>query len=59
MECPKCAANNATVRAIRKAQEESKERHDMFKDQLARSSNRFGTISEWFGRGVMNVGMAE
>lgn len=52
-ECPVCAQSNATIRAIRKAQEESADRHDMFKDALQRSRDRFGTISEFFGRGVI------
>ncbi|KAF2401451.1 vacuolar protein sorting-associated protein 11 [Trichodelitschia bisporula] len=56
VECPLCAPNNATVKAIKKAQEESAERHDMFLDALARSRDKFGTISEWFGRGVMSAG---
>lgn len=59
VECPICAPQNATVRAIRRAQEESKDRHDVFLDALRRSSDRFGTVSEWFGRGVMGVGGAE
>ena len=56
VECPVCAPQNATVRAIRKAQEESAGRHDMFLDALGRSKDGFGTVSEWFGRGVMNNG---
>ncbi|KAK5289119.1 Vacuolar protein sorting-associated protein 11, partial [Cryomyces antarcticus] len=54
-ECPICAPANATVKAIRKAQDESADRHDMFLDALARSSDGFETVSEWFGRGVMSV----
>ncbi|KAI9843512.1 MAG: hypothetical protein M1837_006266 [Sclerophora amabilis] len=54
-ECPKCASNNATVRAIRTAQDETADRHDMFQDALQRSTDRFGTISEYFGRGVMSA----
>jgi vacuolar protein sorting-associated protein 11 len=57
-ECPICAPQNATIRAIRKAQEESASRHDLFQDALARSRNKFSTISEWFGRGVMGGGAA-
>ncbi|KAI9846550.1 MAG: hypothetical protein M1838_001246 [Thelocarpon superellum] len=53
--CPLCAAENSTIRAIRRAQEESADRHDMFQDALERSTDRFGTISEFFGRGVMSV----
>jgi len=56
MECPLCSGKNATVKAIRKAQEESAGRHDMFLDALSRSRDKFGTISEWFGRGVMASG---
>ncbi|KAK4999637.1 Vacuolar protein sorting-associated protein 11 [Elasticomyces elasticus] len=54
-ECPICAPGNATVRAIRRAQEESAGRHELFLDALGRSGDRFGTVSEWFGRGVMSV----
>merc|ERR1712093_703248 len=53
--CPNCRKDNDTVRAIRKAQDESADRHDMFLDALARSNDKFGTISEFFGRGVMEV----
>lgn len=55
VDCPTCAANNATVKAIRKGQLESAERHDIFKEQLKRSKSGFGVVSEWFGRGVMGV----
>lgn len=53
--CPTCRKDNDTIRAIRKAQDESADRHDMFMDALARSDDKFGTISEFFGRGVMEV----
>ncbi|KAH8601223.1 vacuolar protein sorting protein-like protein [Bisporella sp. PMI_857] len=54
-DCPVCKKDNDTIRAIRRAQDESVDRHDMFLDALARSSDKFGTISEFFGRGVMDV----
>jgi hypothetical protein len=54
-ECPVCAQGNATIKAIRRAQEESAERHDMFADALGRSNDRFGTVAEFFGRGVMSA----
>lgn len=57
VECPKCANNNATVKAIKRAQDESAERNDLFLDALGRSSDGFGTVSEWFGRGVMGRGL--
>ncbi|QIW99691.1 hypothetical protein AMS68_005209 [Peltaster fructicola] len=55
VECPICASQNETVKVIRRAQLDSASRHDLFADALARSSDRFGTISDWFGRGVMDV----
>lgn len=56
VECPLCSANNATVKAIRRAQLESANRHDLFQDALKRGKDGFAVISEWFGRGVMGVG---
>ncbi|KAL8943030.1 MAG: hypothetical protein Q9216_001318 [Gyalolechia sp. 2 TL-2023] len=53
IECPQCAPTNNNIRAFRKAQEESADRHEMFQDALHRSRDKFGTISEFFGRGVM------
>ena len=58
-ECPKCAPANNNIRAFRKAQEESADRHDMFQDALQRSRKKFGTISEFFGRGVMTAPAVE
>jgi hypothetical protein len=55
-ECPVCAPQNATVRQIRKAQVESAQMHELFLDALGRSRDKFGTMSEWFGRGVMTAG---
>ncbi|KAK5658682.1 hypothetical protein OQA88_2078 [Cercophora sp. LCS_1] len=58
-ECPKCARDNATIRALKKGQAENAERHELFKDDLERSEDRFRTVAEWFGRGVMSVPGAE
>jgi Zn finger protein HypA/HybF involved in hydrogenase expression len=55
VECPLCSGQNATVKAIRRAQIESADRHDLFSDALRRSRDGFAVISEWFGRGVMGV----
>ena len=56
VECPKCAPQNETLRQIRRAQEESAGRNDLFLDALGRNgADRFGTVSDWFGRGVMGV----
>jgi hypothetical protein len=55
VECPICSPQNQTVRQIRRAQEESATRNELFADALDRSSDKFGTISDWFGRGAMDV----
>ncbi|EPE07725.1 vacuolar membrane protein [Ophiostoma piceae UAMH 11346] len=52
-ECPLCAQDNATVRAIRRQQEEYATRHDLFKAELGNSDDRFSTVADWFQRGVM------
>lgn len=54
-ECPLCAKDNATIRALKKSQEENAERHELFRDDLERSEDRFKTVAAWFGRGVMSV----
>ena len=54
-ECPQCAPMNSNIRAFRKAQIDSADRHEIFQDALQRSRDRFGTISEFFGRGVMSI----
>ena len=58
-ECPTCAPVNNNIRAYRKAQEDIAERHDMFQDALQRSRDKFGTVSEFFGRGVMGTSVTE
>jgi hypothetical protein len=52
-ECPICKPSNDTIKAIRRAQIEHTGQHELFKSSLERSSDRFGTVSEFFGRGVM------
>jgi tetratricopeptide (TPR) repeat protein len=59
VECPICSSQNATVKAIRRAQVESAQRHDLFQDALKRGRDGFAVISEWFGRGVMGIGAVE
>ncbi|OIW27770.1 vacuolar protein sorting-associated protein 11 [Coniochaeta ligniaria NRRL 30616] len=58
-ECPQCKTDNDTIRALRKAQDEYAERHELFKDDLERSDDRFGTVADWFGRGVMGTPVVE
>lgn len=53
-ECPKCAGENAFIRKMREGQRERAERHELFKGDLEGSDDRFGTIAEWFSRGVMD-----
>ncbi|KAJ5313422.1 uncharacterized protein N7443_000306 [Penicillium atrosanguineum] len=52
-QCPVCAPTNSTLRAIRQRQVDSADQHDLFKGELSRSRDRFGVVSEFFGRGVM------
>lgn len=59
VECPSCAPQNATVRAIKRAQDENREKHEVFKETLGRSRDGFGTVADWFGRGVMNAPRGE
>jgi len=56
-ECPQCKADNDTIRALRRAQDEYAGRHELFRDDLERSEDRFGTVADWFGRGVMGGAM--
>ncbi|VBB78255.1 Putative Vacuolar protein sorting-associated protein 11 [Podospora comata] len=55
-ECPICVVDNATIRALKKSQEENSERHELFRADLEGSEDRFKTVAEWFGRGVMGAG---
>ncbi len=56
-ECPICKPQNDTIKAIRRGQVESTEAHELFESALERSQSRFGTVSEFFGRGVLNLGI--
>nr|POF03534.1 vacuolar protein-sorting-associated protein 11 like [Quercus suber] len=55
IECPICAPQNQTVRQIQRLQEESSGRHELFLDALNGSQDRFGTIGDWFAKGVISV----
>ena len=54
-ECPICQPGNETIKSIRQQQIAATEGHELFKASLERSVDRFGTIGEFFGRGVMTV----
>lgn len=58
-ECPVCAPQNATIKAIRERQARSTDQHELFQNELQRSKDKFGLISEFFGRGVMRSNVAE
>jgi hypothetical protein len=58
-ECPRCAPQNSTIKAIRERQIKAADQHDLFKSELQRSKDRFGLVSEFFGRGVMKPPVAE
>lgn len=59
VECPVCAVNNAAVRAMKRSQDERADRHDLFKDALEKGDERFKTVAQWFGQGVMGAGTIE
>ncbi|KAK4221296.1 hypothetical protein QBC38DRAFT_513637 [Podospora fimiseda] len=58
-ECPLCSRDNSTIRALKRSQEEAGERHELFRDDLERSEDRFRTVAEWFGRGVVGGSVVE
>ncbi|KAG9233185.1 vacuolar protein sorting protein-like protein [Amylocarpus encephaloides] len=54
-DCTVCRKDNDTIRAFVRSQEETATKHDLFLDAIERGGDRFGTVSEFFGRGVMEV----
>ena len=54
-QCPVCEKDNETLKAIRRVQIETAGKHELFQDALSRSRDRLGTVSEFFGRGVIGV----
>ncbi|KKY27486.1 putative vacuolar protein sorting protein [Phaeomoniella chlamydospora] len=61
LECPNCKPANDTIKAIRRSQMESAAQQDLFKTAVERETggeSRWGVISEFFGRGVMNSGIS-
>ena len=55
LQCPVCEKENETLKAIRQGQIDRAGRHELFLDALKRSRNGMGTVSEFFGSGVMSV----
>lgn len=58
VECPHCGPSHATVRALRRAQEESRGKHEVFMADLERAptGERFGIVAGWLGRGALGGG---
>jgi len=54
MECPVCAAENRKIMDIIRAQEQSKDIHEFFHNQLERAPDGFSVVADYFGRGVFN-----
>ncbi|XP_069106820.1 vacuolar protein sorting-associated protein 11 homolog isoform X1 [Argopecten irradians] len=53
-ECPVCAPENRKIMDIIRAQEQSKDLHEFFHNQLERSQDGFSVVADYFGRGVFN-----
>jgi len=51
-ECLVCTPENKKVMDIIKAQENNKDLHEQFNNQLERSSDGFSVVADYFGRGV-------
>lgn len=53
-ECPACARHHALVREIRRNQEASTDRHDLFLAEVSESLDGFSIVAGAFGRGLLN-----
>ncbi|XP_031570001.1 vacuolar protein sorting-associated protein 11 homolog [Actinia tenebrosa] len=53
-ECPICAPENKKVLDIIRTQEQTKDLHEQFHNQLERAPNGFSVVADYFGRGVFN-----
>lgn len=54
-DCTVCRKENDAIRAFVRSQEEMGDKHEFFLDAVRGSGDRFGRVSEFFGRGVMQV----
>jgi hypothetical protein len=52
-ECPACARHHALIREIRRNQEASIDRHDLFLVEVSESLDPFSVVAGAFGRGGM------
>ncbi|XP_065191110.1 vacuolar protein sorting-associated protein 11 homolog [Sycon ciliatum] len=53
-ECPQCQEKNRKVLDMVRAQEQNKELHEHFHNQLERAADGFTVVADYFGRGVFN-----
>ncbi|RUS74031.1 hypothetical protein EGW08_018205 [Elysia chlorotica] len=54
MECPVCAPENRKIMDIIRAQEQTRDFHEFFHNQLERAPDGFSVVADYFGRGVFN-----
>jgi len=55
VECPHCSSQNATMRAMRVAQDEMADRHDIFKATLRDSRDKFRVVADFIAKGVLLI----
>ncbi|XP_015915607.2 vacuolar protein sorting-associated protein 11 homolog [Parasteatoda tepidariorum] len=53
-ECPLCLSENQKVLGIIRSQEQNKDIHEQFHNQLERADDGFAVVADYFGRGVFN-----
>lgn len=53
-DCPVCHSKNLQLIDALQAQNESRDQHEIFHNQLDRSIEPFSVVAEYFGRGMFN-----
>ncbi|KAK7475894.1 hypothetical protein BaRGS_00032862, partial [Batillaria attramentaria] len=53
-ECPACAPENRKFMDIIRAQEQTRDIHESFHNQLERAPDGFAVVADYFGRGLFN-----
>ncbi|XP_062869801.1 vacuolar protein sorting-associated protein 11 homolog [Trichomycterus rosablanca] len=53
-ECPTCTPENRKVMDMLRAQEQKRDLHDRFNEQMRVSNDGFSVVADYFGRGVFN-----
>lgn len=53
-DCPVCHSKNLQLIDALQAQNESRDQHEKFHNQLDRSIEPFSVVAEYFGRGMFN-----